>query len=107
MLHVISVLCAARYLHTIAPGPLECACWRQFVVQPRDCKKSRIAPLNAIILLLLRPPLPLLLLLLLLLLSLLLLSLLLLLLPDSGRVVLAEDCSNLPCGRIDTLAAIG
>ena len=34
----------AHDLHTIAPGPLECACWRQFVAQWGDCKKSWIAP---------------------------------------------------------------
>ena len=49
MLHAISVRCVARDLHTIAPGPLERACWRQFVALCGDCKKSRIAPLNAII----------------------------------------------------------
>ena len=30
------------------PGPLE-RCWRQFAALRGDCKKSRIAPLNAII----------------------------------------------------------
>ena len=29
-LHVISARCVARDLHTVAPGPLERACWRQF-----------------------------------------------------------------------------
>ena len=29
-LHVISARCVARDLHTIAPRPLERACWRQF-----------------------------------------------------------------------------
>ena len=47
-LHVISALCVARGLFTIAPGPLERTCWRQFAAQWGDCKKSRIAPLNAI-----------------------------------------------------------
>ena len=50
MLHVISARCVARDLHTIAPGPHEPACWRQFAVPLGDCKKSRRAPLNAIIL---------------------------------------------------------
>ena len=44
-LHVIS----ARDLHTVAPGPLERTCWRQFAALWGDCKKSRTAPLNAII----------------------------------------------------------
>ena len=48
-LHVISARCVARDLHTIAPGPLERTCWRQFAALWGDCKKSRIAPLNAII----------------------------------------------------------
>ena len=48
MLHVINALCTVRDVHTIAPGPLERACWRQFATQ-RDCKKSRIAPYNAFI----------------------------------------------------------
>ena len=48
-LHVISVRCVARDLHTIAPGPLERTCWRQFAALWGDCKKSRIVPLNAII----------------------------------------------------------
>ena len=32
-----------------APGPLGCTCWRRFTAQWGDCKKSRIVPLNAII----------------------------------------------------------
>ena len=48
-LHVISARCVARDLHTVAPGPLERTCWRQFAALWGDCKKSRIAPLNAII----------------------------------------------------------
>ena len=36
-------------LHTVAPGPLERTCWRQFAALWGDCKKSRIAPLNVII----------------------------------------------------------
>ena len=48
-LHVISARCVARDLHTIAPGPLERTCWRQFAALWGDCKKSRITPLNAII----------------------------------------------------------
>ena len=46
-LHVISAWCVARDLHTTAPGPFECTCWRQFTALWGDCKKSRIAPLNA------------------------------------------------------------
>ena len=46
---MISARCVARDLHTIAPGPLECTCWRRFAALWGDCKKSRIAPLNAII----------------------------------------------------------
>ena len=49
MLHVISALCVARDLHMIAPELLERTCWRQFVAQLGACKKSRIAPFNAII----------------------------------------------------------
>ena len=41
--------CVARDLHTIAPGPLERTCWRQFAALWGNCKKIRIAPLNAII----------------------------------------------------------
>ena len=48
-LHVISARCVARDLHTVAPGPLEHTCWRQFAALWGDCTKSRIAPLNAII----------------------------------------------------------
>ena len=48
-LHVISARCVARDLHAIAPRPLESTCWRQLMVLWGDCKKSRIAPLNAII----------------------------------------------------------
>ena len=39
LLHVISAQCFACDLHTIAPGPLECACWRWFAVQQGDCVK--------------------------------------------------------------------
>ena len=49
MLHVISARCVTRDLHTIAAGPLERTCWRQFATQWGDCKKSRIAPLNVIV----------------------------------------------------------
>ena len=48
-LHVKSARCVARDLHTIAPGPLERTCWKQFAALWGDCKKSWIAPLNAII----------------------------------------------------------
>ena len=48
-LHVISARCVARDLHTVVPGPLEHTCCRQFTALWGDCKKSRIAPLNAII----------------------------------------------------------
>ena len=51
-LHVISARSVARDLHTVAPGLLERTCWRQFTALWGDCKKSRIAPLNAILLLL-------------------------------------------------------
>ena len=51
-LHVISARCVARDLHTIAPGPLERTCWRQFAALWGDGNKSRIAPLNAIIIIL-------------------------------------------------------
>ena len=33
ILHVISALCAARDLHTIAPGPHELTYWIQFAEQ--------------------------------------------------------------------------
>ena len=33
LLHVISARCVERDLHTIAPGPLERTCWRQFTAQ--------------------------------------------------------------------------
>ena len=49
---MISARCVARDLHTISPGPLERTCWRQFAALWGDCKKSRIAPLNAMLLLL-------------------------------------------------------
>ena len=48
-LHVISARCVARDLHTVASEPLERTCWRQFAALWGDCKKSRIAPLNGII----------------------------------------------------------
>ena len=48
MLHVISARCVARDLHTIAHGPLERTCWRQFAAPQEDCNKSRTAPLKAI-----------------------------------------------------------
>ena len=46
---MISAWCVAHDLHTIAPRPLERTCWKQFAALWGDCKKSRIAPLNAII----------------------------------------------------------
>ena len=49
MLHVINARCVARDLHTTGPGPLERTCWRRFAAQCGDCKKSRIVPLNRII----------------------------------------------------------
>ena len=49
MLHMTSAQCVARDLHTIAPRPLESTCSRQFMAEWGDCKKSRIAPLNVII----------------------------------------------------------
>ena len=49
MLHMISAKCVAHDLDTIAPEPLERMCWRRFMAQWEDCKKSRIAPFNAII----------------------------------------------------------
>ena len=49
MLHVISARCVACDLHMIAPGPLECTCWRCFAAQWGDCKKSQIASVSAII----------------------------------------------------------
>ena len=33
----------ARDLHTIAPRPLECTCWRKFAAQQGDCIKSQTA----------------------------------------------------------------
>ena len=54
-LHVISVQCVAGDLHMIVPRPLERACWRQFRVLWGDCKKSQIAPLNAIIIIIMKP----------------------------------------------------
>ena len=49
MLHVIGARCAAHDFHTIMPRPLESTCWREFMAQQGDCKKSRTAPLNVII----------------------------------------------------------
>ena len=49
MLHVISAWCVAQDVHTTAPGLLEHTYWRRFAAQWGDCKKSGIAPLNAII----------------------------------------------------------
>ena len=37
---MISARCVALDLHTIAPTPLECTCWRWFAVQWGDCQKS-------------------------------------------------------------------
>ena len=48
-LHVKGAQCVTRDFQTIVPWPLECTCWRQFAAQRGDCKKSRTAPLNAII----------------------------------------------------------
>ena len=53
MMHVMSTWCVARDLNTIASRPLEHTCWRRFAAQWGDCKKSRIAPFNALLLLLL------------------------------------------------------
>ena len=53
MLHVVSALCVTHDLRTIAPGPLERTCWRQFAAQWGDCKKSQIAPLIEIIIIIL------------------------------------------------------
>ena len=39
LLHVIGARCVARDLHTIAPGLLECTCWRQFAAQWGDCQE--------------------------------------------------------------------
>ena len=49
MLHVMGARCVARDLHTISPWPLERMCWRQLAAERGDCRKSRTAPLNAII----------------------------------------------------------
>ena len=48
---VISALYAACDLHTVVPGPLELTCWRQFVAQWGDWKKSQIAPSMLLLLL--------------------------------------------------------
>ena len=48
-LHVINVRRVARDLHTVAPWPLERTCWRQMAAQRGDCKKSRTAPVSAVI----------------------------------------------------------
>ena len=53
MLHVMSSRCVARDLHTVAQWPLERTYWRQFTGLRGDCKKSRFAPFDVIILLLL------------------------------------------------------
>ena len=45
----MSAICVACDLHTIAPRPLEHACWRQFAVQWGVCKKSWIVPFSLII----------------------------------------------------------
>ena len=52
MLHMISTCCAARDLHTIAPGPLERSVGDSSQRSEEIVKKSQIAPLNAIFLLL-------------------------------------------------------
>ena len=41
-LHVKSARSVARNLHTIAHGPLECTCWRQFAAQWGDCKNLKL-----------------------------------------------------------------
>ena len=56
MLHVINARCVARDLHMTAPGPLGCTCWRQFAALWGDCKKTRIAHLNAIIIIIICAP---------------------------------------------------
>ena len=49
MLHAMSARRVARDLHTTAPVLLEHTCWRRFAAQRGDCKESRIASSNAII----------------------------------------------------------
>ena len=49
MLHVMSVLCVARDLHTVAPGPLERRVGDSSRRNEEIVKKSRFAPLKAII----------------------------------------------------------
>ena len=41
MLHLMSTLRVAHYFHTIVPGPLQLACWRQFAVQLGNCKNLK------------------------------------------------------------------
>ena len=48
---MICARCVARDLHKITSGPLERTCWRWFAAQRGDCKKSRTAPSNVIIIL--------------------------------------------------------
>ena len=43
MLHVMNARRVAFDLHTVASGPLERQCWRQFAAQRGHCKKSRVA----------------------------------------------------------------
>ena len=47
MLHVVSAMCVARDLHTMALRPLECAYLRHFAAQ-WDYKNSWIAPFSLI-----------------------------------------------------------
>ena len=46
-------MCCMWFAH-FRHWPLECMCWRQFTAQRGDCKKSRLAPLNAIIIIIIK-----------------------------------------------------
>ena len=45
-LHMISTRFFACDLHAVVPWLLERTCWRQFMAQQGDCKKSTTALLN-------------------------------------------------------------
>ena len=46
-------MCCTWFAHNCA-WLFECACWRQFAVQWRDCKKSRIVPVNVIVIIIIK-----------------------------------------------------
>ena len=52
MLQVVSAQCVAHDVHMIVSWPLECTCWRQFVMLWEDCVQSGIVPFIVIVIIL-------------------------------------------------------